>query len=55
MEYFIIFENNTFIIAKDKQEMLLLKDMYERENIKIRIERFEELCKKAFKEENQKK
>lgn len=51
MQYLIIFENKSFIIAKDKQEMRLLKDMYERENIKIRIERFDKLCKKAIKNE----
>lgn len=49
MEYLIIFENKSFIIAKDKQEMRLLKDMYERENIKIRIERLDEICKKELK------
>lgn len=49
MEYLIIFENKSFIIAKDKQEMQLLKDMYERENIKIRIERLDEICKKELK------
>lgn len=49
MQYLIIFENKNFIISKDKQEMLLLKDMYERENIKIRIESLEEIYKKAIK------
>lgn len=49
MQYLIIFENKSFIIAEDKQEMLLLKDMYEIENIKIRIERLDEIYKKAIK------
>lgn len=34
MQYLIIFENKSFIIAKDKQEMRLLKDMYEEKILK---------------------
>lgn len=49
MEYLIIFENNTFITAKDNQELRLLKDLFERKNIKIRIERLDEICKKEIK------
>ena len=49
MKYLIIFENNSFIIAENKQELEMLKEMYKRENIKIRIERLDELYKKAIK------
>lgn len=49
MLYLIIFENNTFITAKNNQELRLLKDMFERKNIKIRIERLDEIYKKEIK------
>lgn len=49
MQYLIIFENNTFITAENNQELRLLKDMFERKNIKIRIERLDEICKKEIK------